>query len=220
MSTFCRTLLKPVASAPLGIASVVPILGQIPSRTAFFRKKAKKDESDERSFNPIQDGPSTRERYSSLKKRSSVRTVKSYKPPSNMEHKMEQIATDVFGEVSDWKKITLDDRLLKFKFLCKCIEEFEHDIPNSELNFITDITKAMEFFQTEIRDTSSYEDISKLDLPRNLHIQMEPVRFHPDTDTMFGGRTAFPDRPTVVTSIKYKHKYKGHDGQHRVKTSR
>lgn len=31
----------------------------------------------------------------------------------------------------------------------------------------------------------------------------------PDTDTMFGGKTAFPLSSTLVTGLKYKKKYKG-----------
>lgn len=36
---------------------------------------------------------------------------------------MEQIATDIFGKVSEWKKITLDDRLLKYK-VCSLVFGF------------------------------------------------------------------------------------------------
>ena len=46
-----------------------------------------------------------------------------------------------------------------------------------------------------------------LDLPENLHIQLDYVRFNPETDSLHNGRTAFPGRDTVVTSIKYKRKY-------------
>ncbi|GAB1597986.1 39S ribosomal protein L50, mitochondrial-like [Argonauta hians] len=219
MPFLCRTLLKPGSLLTSHITSHPPPFIQVPLRTAFFGKKQKKEVSPVRNFNPLQDGPSMKERYTSLKKRSSVRTVKGYKPPSNLEHRMKNIASDIYGNVSDWKKIGLDDRLLKFKFLTKCMEEFDHEIPNVDLPNMTDVSKAVEFFQTEVKDTSSYEDLAKLDLPKNLHIQLDAVRFNPDTDTMFGGRTAFPDRPTVVTSIKYKHKYKGHDGKYQVKTS-
>ena len=66
---------------------------------------------------------------------------------------------------------------------------------------------ALSFFQTEVQETAAIEDMSKLDLPRNLHMQLEYQRFDPQTDTMFGGRTAYPGRDTYVTSIKYKRKY-------------
>ena len=70
----------------------------------------------------------------------------------------------------------------------------------------------IEYFSKPVGDTSSYEDLAKLDLPKNLHMNLEPIRFHPDTDTVFDGKTAFPGRATKVTSVKYKRKYKGYDG--------
>jgi len=67
---------------------------------------------------------------------------------------------------------------------------------------------AVQYFETEVRATSAYEDLaSRKDLPPNLSIQLEPIRFDPETDTMFGGRTAFPGRDTIVSSIKYRRKY-------------
>lgn len=52
-----------------------------------------------------------------------------------------------------------------------------------------------------------------MDLPENLHIQTEPVRFNPETDTMFNGQTAFPCSSTIVTGLKAKKKYKGHEAK-------
>lgn len=71
------------------------------------------------------------------------------------------------------------------------------------------LSDAVQFFETEIRDTTALDDMSKLDLPKNLHMQMDYIRFNPDTDTMFGGKTAFPERPTITSSYKYKGKYEG-----------
>jgi large subunit ribosomal protein L50 len=34
-----------------------------------------------------------------------------------------------------------------------------------------------------------------------------------ETDTMFGGISAFPASSTIVTGIRYKKKYKGHDAR-------
>ena len=70
------------------------------------------------------------------------------------------------------------------------------------------IQDAVDYFTTPLRDTTALDDLSKLDLPKNLHIQMDYLRFDPENDTMFGGRTAYPGRDTVVTSIKYRRKYK------------
>lgn len=188
-------------------------------RTAFFGKNQEElpdtDEIQIRKINPAFDGPSATSRTTSLKKRTSVRTRKAYKPPDDVEARIKNIASEIFKESAKWKEIKLNDRIQKYKFLTQCIDEFDHNIPNSDLNDMLHILDIVNFFQTPVHDTSSYEDLHKLDLPRNLHIQLEAVRFDPETDTFFDGVTAFPKRPTIVTSIKYRHKYKGNDGNHR-----
>jgi len=92
--------------------------------------------------------------------------------------------------------------------MSRLIKEFKHDCPNSILSEIKTVSDAIEYFETEVHETSTFEDMSKLDLPKNLHMQLEYMRFDPETDTMFNGRTAFPGSDTYVTSIKYKRKYK------------
>ncbi|KAK3607576.1 hypothetical protein CHS0354_011113 [Potamilus streckersoni] len=137
-------------------------------------------------------------------------TVKAYSPPADVESRVHKAAVDVLGgDENNWRKMPLEDRTLKFKFLAKLTKEFDHNIPNRELNSMQNVETALDYFKTRVRDTSAYEDLSKLDLPKNLHMNLEPIRFHPETDTIYGGKTAFPGRPTIVTSIKYRRKYKG-----------
>ena len=67
----------------------------------------------------------------------------------------------------------------------------------------------------QVRQTSKYEDLRELDLPKNLHIQQEYIWFSPeDKEAYHGGWTAYPGRNTVVTSIKCKKKY-GHYNEER-----
>lgn len=63
------------------------------------------------------------------------------------------------------------------------------------------------FYETPINTTPPLENAIKMDLPKNLHIETKYVRFHPDTDTKFNGKTAFPKSSTLVTGIKYKKIY-------------
>ena len=63
-------------------------------------------------------------------------------------------------------------------------------------------------FLTEIKQKAALDDMKDLDLPRNMHIQYDYVRFDPENDTLFGGRSAFPCRDTIVTSLKFRRKYK------------
>ena len=85
------------------------------------------------------------------------------------------------------------------------MKEFNHTITNFQMSDIKTIQDAVNHFKTEVRDTSTYEDISKLDLPKNLHINLEAHRYDPERD----GPTAFPLRDTVIHSLKYKKIYKG-----------
>ena len=109
--------------------------------------------------------------------------------------------------------------LFLLQVLTRLMDELDHPIPNTELSTMDTLADVVTFFSTPVVDRSAYEDLSKLNLPKNLHIQMEPVRFHPETDTFFDGVTAFPDRPTVVSSLKYRRKFKGHSGESRNQRS-
>jgi len=94
------------------------------------------------------------------------------------------------------------------QLVTKLIREFDHDVPGVLLTEMMCVGDAVRYFETEVRGTSALEDLaSRRDLPQNLHIQLEPLRFDPETDTMFGGRTAFPGRDTLVPSLKYRRKY-------------
>ncbi|RXG52050.1 hypothetical protein Avbf_15200 [Armadillidium vulgare] len=49
-----------------------------------------------------------------------------------------------------------------------------------------------------------------MELPKNLHVLYDYVRFHPETDTKFGGISAFPESSTIVSDLKSKKKYHGY----------
>ncbi len=74
----------------------------------------------------------------------------------------------------------------------------------------TSLDDIVQFYNTEVNTTLPLDALQSMDLPSNLHIQTEYLRFHPETDTMFGGQTAFPKSSTIVTGLKARKKYKGH----------
>lgn len=76
-----------------------------------------------------------------------------------------------------------------------------------EMKTVNDV---IDFYVTPIDTRIPLDKLKTVELPENLHIQYDYVRFHPDTDTKFGGRSAFPKSSTVVTGLKYKDKYKGY----------
>lgn len=76
----------------------------------------------------------------------------------------------------------------------------------------------IEFYETPINTFFPLDEMQTRPLPPNLHIQNNYVRFHPDTDTMFNGVSAFPQSSTLVTGILTRKVYKGY--KHQSQTSR
>ncbi|XP_011332824.1 39S ribosomal protein L50, mitochondrial isoform X1 [Ooceraea biroi] len=136
-----------------------------------------------------------------------LRPQKSYEPPADSSDRIDKIRESQTISVSD--DTQLEDAV-RFKLFTACEEEFKYSIPNSLLHTIGSIADLKQFYSTPVDSTTPYEAFHRLDLPKNLHIQQEYHRFHPDTDTMFGGVTAFPKSSTIVTGLKYKKKYPGH----------
>ncbi|XP_045173417.2 39S ribosomal protein L50, mitochondrial-like isoform X2 [Mercenaria mercenaria] len=147
-----------------------------------------------------------------FRKRESIEERPAYQPPADAAKRIHAITHDIFGPEKDWLNIQLDDRVHKFDLVTRVMEELDHEVPSVDLNDIETVEDVVKFFNIEVKDTSVLEDLTKLDLPKNLHMNLEYIRFHPDTDKIYDGITAFPGRPTIVTSIKYKRKYKGYDG--------
>lgn len=80
------------------------------------------------------------------------------------------------------------------------------------LNKYIDFTgHIQEYYLTPIENVTPYDELKEMELPPNLHILYDYHRFHPDTDTMFGGVSAFPKSSTIVSGLKEKEKYKGYD---------
>ncbi|XP_064612404.1 large ribosomal subunit protein mL50-like [Liolophura sinensis] len=183
------------------------------TRSAFFKRKADDPKLDATGNEPRKrntkfDGPSVEERFQSLEKRS-LQSSQGYSPPNDVEERIQRITEEVCGNTPEWRTQSLEDRTVKFKILTRCIKEFDHDIPNPELSDINTNADVINFYSTPVHDRNSYEDLANLDLPRNLHIQLDYLRFDPDNDPMFGGVNAFPGRPTIVTGLRAKKKYKG-----------
>jgi large subunit ribosomal protein L50 len=89
------------------------------------------------------------------------------------------------------------------------MESFNHNISNTALNEIKNVSDVVTFFLTEQKDTSTLEDLrNRDDLPKNLHINLEYNRFNPETDKFFDGKDAYPGRNTLVPSLWYSKKYK------------
>lgn len=71
------------------------------------------------------------------------------------------------------------------------------------------IGDVFEFYETPVDTVVPYDALQNRELPPNLHILSNYHRFHPETDLMFDGVTAFPRSSNLVTGLKTKKKYKG-----------
>uniref|UniRef100_A0A2M4BYS4 Large ribosomal subunit protein mL50 n=1 Tax=Anopheles marajoara TaxID=58244 RepID=A0A2M4BYS4_9DIPT len=146
----------------------------------------------------------------SLSTRGYLRAVKPYQPSANVEEQLQSIANA--SGITDPKAVFSGSEQ-KFAFLTACSDAFGHSVPNSVLHEVLTVEDALVFYQTPIDTRLPLDAISTMELPENLYIQQDPVRFHPETDTMFGGKSAFPKSSTIVTGIKYKQKYRGHEAK-------
>ncbi len=57
--------------------------------------------------------------------------------------------------------------------LSKCAESLKHDVPNFLLNQMNTMSDVLAFYQTEVKDTSKFDELSTQDLPTNLQIHWE-----------------------------------------------
>ncbi|KAI9562699.1 hypothetical protein GHT06_010153 [Daphnia sinensis] len=142
----------------------------------------------------------------SLRDKSYLRPNKPYTPPADVEQKLNSIFESQLGSNS----AQISNGRIKFKVLSACFKEFNHGIPNSRLHEITTTDDIKNFYLQEIDARVPLEKFKSIELPPNVSIQYDYHRFHPETDTMSGGVSAFPRRSTIVTGLSYKKKYAGY----------
>lgn len=137
-----------------------------------------------------------------------LRYRQAYNPPEDVSERISKICDAQQIPYTDETK--LEDPLQRFNVFQACEKEFQHPITNSVLYSIETVGNLKEYYETPVSNVTPLDAMRSMDLPKNLHINYDYTRFHPDTDTMFGGKTAFPKSSTLVTGLKYKKKYPGH----------
>lgn len=142
----------------------------------------------------------------SLAARGFLRPTKPWNPPADIEDKILKICSSN-GLKSDSQFEELD---IKYTVLNACYEETGYCVPNSTLHAIESVDDLTNFYKTPVDNHTPFEALKKMDLPKNMHIQKDYVRFHPDKDQLFNGKTAFPKSSTIVTGLKTRKKYEGH----------
>jgi len=146
-----------------------------------------------------------------------LRFQKPYTPPDNAMFTVLELCKsclNITGDEVTLMRTELRDSRKKFDLLAKAFDTFQHAVPNSMLHMMATVGDIVNFYNTPIKTTTPYEElVRRSDLPPNLHIQKDPVRFHPETDTMFGGVSAFPKSSTIVTGLRAKKVYRGYEAK-------
>ena len=142
-------------------------------------------------------------------------TCRPYTPPSDIEQIISRIANETIDNFQqqtrsqgNWSSINLTNSLNKYNLLTRCMKECSHTISNMSLSDIKTLEDVYQYFSTPVKDTNVLEDLQQSsELPKNVHIQLDAVRFTPETSGFFNGLDAFPKRSTKVVDLWYKKKY-------------
>ncbi|CAD1479693.1 unnamed protein product, partial [Heterotrigona itama] len=144
----------------------------------------------------------------SLASKGFLRYQKEYKPPEDLYNRIDKICEQ--QQIPTAHKTKLDDPLQRFNLFLACEQEFQHLITNSVLYDIRTVGDLKKYYRRHVSNLTPLDAMRSIELPKNLHINYDYLRFHPDMDTLFNGKTAFPKSSTLVTGLKYKKKYQGH----------
>ena len=202
------------------------LISGIVRRTLFGRRTSTekvKDDFDEEIIEQPQSIPSSA--VPSVSDLSSYRTkqyvtrlvtCRSYTPPDNIEQTIHRLASETIENFNaddarsngNWSSIPLTNALHKYNLLTRCMKECSHTISNMTLNDLKTLEDVYQYFATPVKDTNVLEDLQQsADLPKNVHIQLDAVRFTPETSGFFNNLDAFPQRSTKVLDLWYKKKY-------------
>ncbi|XP_046680001.1 39S ribosomal protein L50, mitochondrial [Homalodisca vitripennis] len=178
----------------------------IQTRNAHYRGDRKK----KFWLNPIKPGKKVESVVTGIAARGFLRPLQDYSPPHDALERCEEICSRTLGpNVDDSTSISRDPQS-RFTILNDCFKAFKHSVPNSLLYQITTVGALKNFYATPISTTTPLDKMRTMELPENLHVQHEPLRFHPETDNLFGGQTAFPESSTLVTGLRTRKKYKSY----------
>ena len=150
-----------------------------------------------------------------------------YNPPKDMERRFFEACSrvlpqDTLPNNTDLSTIKLDEQLggrVKAELLNAIAHELGgHFIPNSMLHEMVSLDKVLHFYSVQITKESSYDRLEAMskkgELPPNLYIQLEPVRFDPEVAEEAGVEqdvariSAYPRSSTIVVNPENRKKYK------------
>ncbi|KAG5900633.1 hypothetical protein JTB14_005910 [Gonioctena quinquepunctata] len=185
-----------------GVFKTGPLISSEHVLLRSYATKAEKKKGIDRKVGPKIDSSAQ-----SLAAKGFLRPQKGYIPPENIDQQLKDIFQSVLGSTNDSTKLT--DLNKKFALFYKCADTLGHSVPNSLLHHLETLRDVKIFYKSPIDTTTPLDKMKHMELPENVHVQFDYVRFNPKSDA-FGGVTAFPESSTIVTGLKYKNKYPGH----------
>lgn len=145
----------------------------------------------------------------SLAAKGFLRSQKPYTPAPDVEEKVDKVCKEILGSSYDLDTPLPQDT--KFHLLNICFKKIGYSIPNSLLCHVTTPKEVLEFYKTPRSTTTPYDELrNRNDLPPNLYLQPDHLRYNPDKDPFkfSEGDTTFPFSSTLVTGLKSRQKYK------------
>lgn len=157
----------------------------------------------------------------SLKTKGFMRFYKSYSPPDDLQQIFIKTCSSVLAKdvnMKDLQSIYLDDTDVKFNVLNALSLELDHNVHNSRLSDMRNLRDVYQFYSTPIDMKTPYDRLHEASeegqLPPNLQIQKDPVRFTGKGEHRLDQVTAYPRSSTLVTGLYARDKYKGLQKDH------
>ncbi|XP_074595666.1 mitochondrial ribosomal protein L50 [Brevipalpus obovatus] len=156
--------------------------------------------------------------FTIAKMRSHSRECKPYVPPEDYKEKIKTIAGDFFDidekktgadGLEAWYDLSIEDLYIKHEFLNECGKQFDHEVPSPALHEMKKVGHVVHFYAQPVRGISKFDDLIKNQdqLPPNLTVISDYLRFNPETDKFFGGKDAYPKSPMITYGVRSKQKY-------------
>ncbi|TPP67866.1 Mitochondrial ribosomal protein l50 [Fasciola gigantica] len=149
-----------------------------------------------------------------LSQQNLVLKVKPYRPPPDVESRIKELAINLLKANSENpSSYCFKSNEERYKIFTACANEFNHSVLNSYLHELRDVESLIKYYLTPVASPDAlYHLLDEAEngnqLPPNLCIQTEPLRFDPNDQTFFK-TTAFPGRSTIISGLSTAKKYKG-----------
>lgn len=106
-----------------------------------------------------------------------LRSQKPYTPPLDVRNKLQDIFQQVLGTTD--RNTPIKDLNKRYSLFVACSEQLQHSIPNSLLHTIETTGDVQNFYETPVETVTPLDKLQNMELPENIHVQYDYVRFHP-----------------------------------------